>query len=314
MSIKIYIINSLFYENSNVEMYNGEFLSTNQVFIPTVNFSELSLLSEKIKKIFTSLENVEIHLIDKNNRIKYYYTEEGREQYEIFLNNISENIYIHSCDWEDYNKTIVYSSEDEYIFATVNSYRNKYEFALNIDGLFDINRFYIHDMKKLSDIYNIKKCASPLNLFLNENNYNERFTSRNDLQEIDEEAIKWLLSNGIEHCKYCIIAGFLDNERFVQNKIPSWVLNVETFYMKGTIYHNELFPKILFFSEEDTSHGKTIQEKFLESAKYRYDITRKMIEYLYYYCNYKNNDFVINNFDEFKNLNIYDYMLEIIKE
>ena len=320
MTIKVYIIDSMFFEYSNIQMIDGEYSLTSQEFISTVDFSELSILEDEIKSSFKNLKddqlNVEIHLIDKNNRIKYYYTDEGKEQFNIFSKNIKNNIFIHSCDWEDYNKNMVYLDEDEYIFSTTKTFRNKYEFALNIDGLFHINRFYIHDMKSLLDICNINKCKSPLNIYVNLNKdkiYN-MYTSRDDLQEIDNEAISWLLINGIEHCKNCVIAGFLKKERFVQNRVPSWTLNVESFYMKGVIYHEKLFPKVLFFSSEDTSHGKTIQEKFLESADYRYKITIKMAEYLYFYCKFiSNNEFTLSSMNQFNNINIYDEMLNIIK-
>ena len=43
MTIKVYIIDSMFFEYSNIQMIDGEYSLTSQEFISTVDFSELSI-------------------------------------------------------------------------------------------------------------------------------------------------------------------------------------------------------------------------------------------------------------------------------
>ena len=308
MTTYIYIIDSMFYEKSEViysDIEEKEYSHTVEEFVNTINFEDLPNVKKQLENIVN--QKVEIHLVDINNKIKYYYTNEGKLVYSNFINMLenTEDIFLHKCNWGVFQKTLLFYEENTYIFTTVKKYRNKYEMGLNLDGLFYTNRYYLHNMENFNEILDEDKCTSPLNIFQKISKFNI------DQQDVNEEAIKWLILNGIEHAKQCFIAGFLDPkiQRFVQNKVPAWTMQTETFYMKGVIYHNNLFPKEIDI--EDYQCQQTIQEKFLVNSSYRNLISLTMCKNLLYYISYKDETFTLDKNNMFT-FEFYDKMKSII--
>ena len=262
-TVHLFIFESLFSETFELHFENQEIDSSSPKFIPGMNLDNLKKAKELLIKQFTTT-NIQIYLIDPKNRINTYYTPEGQEENEkISILIETFNISTHYCDWEEFNKNLIYNPDDEYVFATLKSFPSLYDMAAYCDSTLDINRFYISNLDKIEDVIN---CQSPLDIFSCAD-MRQAVTSRGDKQLENREEISNLLHDGYVHLKYLIIAGFLDGEKFVQNKVPSWSFNVENLFIKLIIYHNEMFPSKLNFGNGDTSSGKTIQEHFNESAE-----------------------------------------------
>jgi len=344
--VQILIFESIFYEISDLNFDKGEVKSSSEKFISTVDFNRLEDCILETKKSFSNNgENnvdVNVHIIDKNLRIDYFYTPEGQQEYQNFrllVETLSktENIFLHCSDWEDFSKTFTFSFDEIYILTTIKSFRNKYEMSGYCECFVDKNYFYLPNMQSLDDINDTKKCASPLNVYENLTSIvlSDNLTARGDPQEIDTNGILWLFDSGITHTQYCVAAGFLRKERFPQIKIPSWVLNTESFFMKGIILHRtfklnvidysntsnkqtsikevRLIPKKPDFGPDDHSIGKTIQELFIESAEYRYRIVFNMCEVLYYYSFFKSPGFLqIQDISAFEDPTIFDKIRDVI--
>jgi len=280
-NVYVYIIDSMFYENSDVVSSKGIYEYTIEKFVPTIDYSELPTIFEQLELYYNS--KVEIHLVDVKNSIKHYYTDDGKKEFEVFSEAIkNKNVYVHSDTWSKFYKTIPFNLNDQYIFATSKKFINKYQMSLEYNLLTNLNFFYVNNMKSIKDIISLKKCTSPFNIYqdLSLLNLKENKTLRGDFQEIDFDSLKWLLNQGVEQTELCVKAGCLEKERFIQKRVPSWVLNPESYFMKGVIYHFSLLP----LQNSNPVTLITNQDLFIESSEYRYNIVLNMCYTLYSYC------------------------------
>jgi hypothetical protein len=271
-TVHLFIFESLFSETFELHFENQEIESSSPKFVLGINLDNLEIAINDLKRQFTTM-NIKIYLIDPKNRINNYYTPKGIEEYSKISNLIKTfDISVHYCDWEEFNKNLIYNPDDEYIFATQKSFSSLYDMVAYCDSTLDINRFYISNLNKIEDVIN---CQSPLDIF-SIADMRQVVSNRGDVQFENQEEIRGLLRSGYIHLKYLILVGFLDGEKFVQQKAPSWIFNVENLFIKLIIYHNEMFPNKLNFGNNDTSSGKTIQEHFNESSEYRKVIVQSM--------------------------------------
>lgn len=297
MSVKLYVMQSVSIETADLLFHKtGEAKGTKSKFVKGVDLKDIdeakTLLVNKFKT-----NDVEIHLIDVEYMIKFFYTKEGKDYYR-HLNQIKDKVIFHTIMWESYVKTIQFNDEDIHIFATKENFNNVYKFANTIDMKLAPNKFFITGIKTLSDCVN---CYCPLNIF-STNNQKDVLSVNEEQQHVNINSIKEMLMEGLEQLELLIIAGCFDGEFFIQKKVPSWVFNVESFFMKGVILEHNMLPRVLDFGKYDNSHGKTLQELFTESAEYRKDITHKIAEVLYSYGkNYISGFFIATKMEDLRN-------------
>ena len=211
-------------------------------------------------------------MIDSVFKISYYYSKEGQAYFnklhDFKESESSSNVYFHDVSWDRLiQDSITFDKNNLYYIITNDTYENNYDF-LNELGIKCMNNVYLkYNAKSLSEVFDAK---CPMNVFgvdLNQKTILDEDTYVND------EDIKWIVENGISIIKSFIKAGFLEKERFVQEAVPCWTLNVESHFTKAVILEYELFPpKNIIFSEK-ICVGKLTQEKFRESADYRYEIS-----------------------------------------
>jgi hypothetical protein len=152
----------------------------------------------------------------------------------------------------------------------------------------DINRFYIDNCQ---DVSHVVKAKALFNIFTpfdvsNTLTAKKLKSKKFEAPEKNIEVIEFLIQEGFEIAKYYIRAGFLDGERFIQDDIPSWALNMENTICKLIILQNGFLPIIPDFGTSTLdmiTSGKTTQEKFNESSLYRQQITRALCLTIYHY-------------------------------
>jgi len=306
MVVHIFLIDSMFYENSEIEFRNSSAENTVSQFVEVVNLDNMEQTLELCKQKFQSPE-VTITIVDMKCQRTYYETLEGITAFGNFKNLTQiYNIKLVPKIWEDYIKELTFISEDDYIFANAENFTNLYEMALLHDTVPNINFFYV---KNITSFDQILDCQSPLNIFMFSKQNPTIKNTRIGPQYCNNEDIKWLLKNGFDHLRNCIIAGFLRNERFVQKDVPAWTFQVENFFMKGIIIHNHCIPRKVNFGLEDNFGVAITQETFNTSTKYREIIIKTMITTLYFFILYFNNNEIIvevNEPNDFENLEILD--------
>ncbi len=290
--LNLFIIESMFSENAELVFDpstksekikssgpEGTTVSSTPYFVPGIDMDNISNIISQLISDFGDIP-IKIHLIDPNYRIRFFYTEKGKEEYEKLLKLIKEfEMETHCCSFEEFLKTYSFIVEDDYIFASYKTYKDNYEYVAYLDGILDLNRYYIHGCSTVDDILNY---ISPLNIFKGPD-LREYQTTNGQSQFEDKKVINKMINDGILQLSYLIDAGCLEAENFIQREIPSWVLQVENLFMKLVIYHNELFPRKLNFGPSDNSNGKKMQEYFCESGKYRQLIVQCMCLTVYNY-------------------------------
>lgn len=268
----IYIIGGFPHEKHSTKMSNhGEIKSTTPEFVDGFDIDDIA----KIILYFQSILNIEIkiHLVDKSFGIRYYYTPEGKKYFnklhDFKENEEFSNVTFHDCSWDTILEDGISIDLQNiyYIVTNDTDFENNYDFY-NFIGLKIYDNVYVK--YGLTDILDLKTATVPFNVFGNNNDYQ---TILGERPSENKKSIKWIIENGVSTYKNFVKCGFLKRERFVQQSVPTWVLNVESHFTKGIILEYELLPprKIIFTAK--LCIGKTIQEKFIESADYRYEIT-----------------------------------------
>ena len=183
------------------------------------------------------------------------------------LQKQNKHFIFHDCLWKTFMDTATFDTENHHIFISPGSYINHYDF-FNYLGLNIAKNYYVaYDFNTLLNV----NYVNPYNIF-GKNNPNNEVDSLGNKVYFDYDAIVWIIENGVTTINHMIRAGIYDKERFVQHPVPPWILNVENYFTKGVILEYELFPEKKVVITSRLCIGKLTQEKFLESANYRYII------------------------------------------
>lgn len=267
----IYVLGGISYEKHTPHFdKNGRTKFTTPEFVPCLNMNDLQRLIEQFNERFGT--EVFIHFVDPNLKIRYYYTPEGRAYFNILhdirSNEDFKNVTFHDCQWYEMRDDIEINQDNDYhIVSFDDSFECSYDF-LNFLELKVYNNVYIkYGIKSLMEIIDAK---CPYNVF---GAPDEFLTTMGEPAEQDHDALMWIIENGVRTVQAHIKAGFLAKERYVQVAVPCWTLNVESHFIKGIILEYEIFPPKKIMYSKRVCIGKTIQEKFTESAEYRYLIT-----------------------------------------
>jgi hypothetical protein len=265
----IYVIGGISYEKHTSHFdKDGRSKFTTPEFVKKLDLRNLDELVRRFDELF--LTNVIIHFVDPQLKIRYYYTPEGRAYFNM-LHDIREdesrnNIIFHDCQWYELQLDFRNNPENNYYFVTDDGdFECSYDFLNFLEMRISGNIYLKYGITSLLDVLDAK---CPYNVFLVPD---EALTSRMEIIEENMEEINWII--GVRTVQAFIRAGFLNKERYVQNSIPCWVLNTESHFTKGIIMEYEIYPPIKVMHSKRVCVGKTVQEKFTESAEYRYLIT-----------------------------------------
>lgn len=227
-------------------------------------------------------KNIEVFLVDEQYQCKYYYTENGKSEYE-FLKTLKQNesIKFINSNWDEYLPHFGgLDDEETYFFISSIPFLNEYEMAnflgipLNRNCYFKWGAINIEEIQEVKSYYNI---FSNVRRSLQIDSFGNPVT-------INEESLKWIVENGVRQVQGLILCGCLKKERFIQSKVESWILNPYSIFSKGVIIETGLIPKphpdVL---DSKILKGLTILEQFNEDASYRYRLTTFMCRIL---CKY----------------------------
>lgn len=269
--VHVYIIGGISYEkHTPVFSENGESKYTVPEFVEMLNMDELNKLIDGMRE--STGREVTVHFVDPKLKIRYYYTPEGRAYFnhlhDIRTSDEYKNVIFHDCQWYEMRDDFKVDKQNDYYILTVdNEYENLYDF-LNFLEMKVYDCVYLkYGITSMLDVFDAR---CPYNIFGVPDDYE---TSIGEPPLEDPDAINWIIENGVATVKAFINAGFLEKERYIQAAVPCWTLNVESHFTKGIILEYELFPPRKVVFNEKLCVGKTIQEKFTESADYRYTIT-----------------------------------------
>lgn len=278
----IYIIDCGSFEKSTNEFTNeGVLKRSTAVFVENIDLTKIEKMVENYKNIIG--KDLIVHLVDKNFKIRYYYTYEGQKYFNM-IHDLQKRtdikIIFHDCEWYELDKSdIINNTSIVHYIATTQSFINIYDFTNWLGFRIYDHIFLKYGFTDFDDLIDSKKInmVIPYNIYGNQEDY---ITIENLPPHIDIEAVEWIIENGVKTVQAHIKAGFYDKERYVQNRIPCWTLNTESHFIKGIIEEYEIFPPIIVSAIIGDITSKTIQEKFQESADYRFVILEKMCEIL----------------------------------
>lgn len=283
ISVHVYLLNLSSYERHDM-VYDdeGNPEKTEAVFVDGPNLVELDAMEEIVSRFFPDdlIPDLVIHFVDPYYKLNHYSTTDGKLYYNKLhkiKNGENSRFYqFHDVSWNCIQEDVVINPDDVYFFMSGDNFINDYDFFNFLNIKVSNNVFVNYNVKSFRDI---SETRTPYNIFGIEHIQNSFDILGNEVF-YDEEAIEWMTENGVSHCKLLKEACVHKKERFIQSKLPSWCLNVESHYMKGIILEYEIFPDRKIIFSERLCIGKTIQEKFLESANYRETILNYMIRKL----------------------------------
>lgn len=298
-------------DGSSYEKCERTFTKNGSIKDISFNFVEVLPLRDIDEMIATVHERVShvtnshvfVRFVSQQYKINCYKTPEGKE-YFAELHSMktsdmnSQQFSFHDCHWNEFFEDFIPDPNCHYFFICPQKFENDYDF-LNYLGLPCNDNYYLfHGIERLTQIGDAQ---ASFNVFTG-NPIDDAVDSCGNPIVWDEDAISWLIENGVSHIEWLKKSGIPERERFIQNPIPSWTLNIESVFMKGIIVEYELYPVVKLVipvgQEEENDQnalnynnavskkyytGKTIQEKFMESAEYRWLIFDHMCRVL---CQY----------------------------
>lgn len=319
MTITLFIIDSMFYEYFDIVLDdNGIALETIPKFVKTIDFS---IGKQKIMDIFSrKSDRVEIYLVDDKNKINMFYTEEGKKEFNKFKENTKKYNLV-TNRWSLFQQNYEFNDGDIYIFATIQKFKSTYEMASDLNIKLKPNHYFCHSLSNLNEILDETLCYSPFNPFTK---YEyiipiDSLGRRLKIPNITDE-IKILINDGIEHLENCIKAGFLNKEKFVQQPVLSWTMNIFTLFMHSCIINLGLDyfegNKVEgIYSDGSKMSFKIPQEEFMISVEYRYKVVITMIEVLYtFFRAYLSKEHFKLNIETFTNPNTYIEMKRLLHD
>lgn len=282
MSVYVFIV-----ESGNTEVFQRDYEDREVNDVKVIDFN-VKMNIDKIEDMIESVnskfnKDVKVIFVDSQYQIKYYYSEEGREDYENLLAIREELPFLifHNCDWYQFLPHFEgIDSENDYIFASSMDFENEYEFTNYLEVPLKSNCYFIWNIHDITEIINAK---AYYNLFSRILRNNQKDSLENKLIP-DENVINWIVEHGCTQVQGLIKAGCLEHQRFIQAQVDPWILNPYSIFSKGVIIETGLIPHPHpDVSESKILKGLTIQEQFNEDATYRYNLTNFMCRIL---CKY----------------------------
>ena len=259
------------------EIYNRNFNANGQIDTLDVEFKsgfDLNKIDDMVKIVAQKFQNftdkpVLVRMVDQQYTINHYVTPEGKKYLKKLqkMRNQSNRFIFHDCMWTELG--FIPNPDKIYFIITDEHFIDNYDFLNFLELSCKRNIYLAHSLQSFLDIEN---AVCPFNLFSGE----ELTQYRSFLGEsfhFDAIAITRLIELGVTTIKYMKVAGIDRKERFMQEAFPAWVLNVENQFIKGIILEYDLTPTEIdgkLSKINDICTIKTIQEKFMESAEYRY--------------------------------------------
>jgi hypothetical protein len=265
-TVVVFIIGGAGYETSEPEFTkSGEGKRTRESFVPGVDLDELVSVVDSLQEFYNL--PVEVHMVDALFKIRYYSTPEGQAYFNK-LHNLREEmspvVRFHDCHWYEFRKTLTMNENSHYYFGTHRSYDSPYT-AFNVLELTLQDNVYLKT--GIQSIADVVDAECYYNVFRNRDD--SYASSRGTIPREDPEEIRAFLAGAVVVMNSFREAGFFNQGPYVQSRIRTHVLQTEGVFVKGLILEYEIYPQERIIVSEKLSTGKTIQEKFTESASYR---------------------------------------------
>lgn len=283
MSVYVFII-----ESANTEIFEREYENREVKDVKVAEFKvkmNIDNIEQMIEDIHSKFnKEVKVIFVDSQYQIKYYYSDEGKEEFENIqaIRNDLPQLVFHNCDWYQFLPHFEgIESDNDYVFATANDFDNEYIFANYLEVPLKGNCYFIWDINDIVDVVNAKAYYNIFSRILR----NEQKDSLGNQLIPDFDTINWIIEEGCTQVQGLISSGCLQYQRFIQSKVDPWILNPYSIFSKGVIIETGLIPQphpdVL---DSKILKGLTIQEQFNEDAIYRYNLTDFMCRILSKYA------------------------------
>lgn len=270
---------NIFDENGILQTCNFHFEKT----IETDNMQEdIDITALKLSDKF-SHSYIRFIFVGLNNRIDYFYTDEGKRFYNRIseLSTINNSIFSVSfieCSVRDYLSNLEIDPNIHYIFASNKKFEHEYDYANYLSLPMEGNIFYAWGIENIQDVLN-SKCF--YNIYGNEKN-EECFDCFGNTRSFNINSVKNVIKRASIQCKFLKNARILDISEFISAGIPPYVLNIECeIFSAGIIIYYGLFLPKKFTSSGEEIKQNTPQIEFCENSSYRYQLLDTMLRVLF---------------------------------
>lgn len=278
MKIRVYIIESANTEVST-NVFNGTEVSHSieKYQDNPLDFSSIEMMILQLNKLYSV--DVEISFVDSQYMCEYYYTEEGKQEFEL-IKKLKERYDFFPGNWYEYIEEFSSFEPDvHHFFITRRNFINCYDMANFLQLPIQSNFYYKWGIESLLDVVNAR---SYYNIFsaIPKDEQIDSFNNPMYKGNEDNSSIEWIVEYGVSQCKQLIAAGCLRRERFMQSYVEDWVTNVYSPYSSGVIIEYDM---ILAHPETDfpvVFKGQSPQKCFNELADYRYYLVDYMLRTL----------------------------------
>lgn len=278
MTVFVFIIESANREIFETEFENGEIQNiSSSTYVEHLNIDNFQEMNDIVSTKFS--DDVVTVFVDENYQVKYYYTEQGEEEYEKIQALEAETDIVQVCrsNWMEFLPS--FGGLDDtanYVFVSSKNFKNVYDMANFLQLPINNNCYYIWNCKDIREAVNAE---SYYNIFSSTKRKDQIDTLGNEVK-IDYSAINWIVEQGVSQIKLMIKAGLLNKEPYIQAFIDQWALNPHSYFSKGIITEYGLKPKPPTEGDAKILKGLTIVEQFNRSLEYRYlivDIMSKIL-------------------------------------
>lgn len=293
MTVYVFII-----ESGNTEVFEQTFVNREvdnvipQSFTVKMNIDKFDEMVTSVSQRFS--DNTMVLFVDEQYHIKYYYTNEGKEELDKLnlLKEKKDQVQFCNCNWMEF--MLNFGGLDDtanYVFATSENFENIYDMANFLQLPINPNCYFVWNCNDITDCNNAK---SYYNIFSSTPKI-KQIDSLGEPVTIDDQAIKWIIEYGVRQIQGFIEAGILKKEAYIQRYVDQWILNPHSYFSKGIIIEYDLKPKPPLPGEQKILKGLTVTEQFNEDASYRYQIADKICRILCKYGLEFNKITTINN-------------------
>lgn len=275
MTVFVFIV-----ESGNTEEFESTFVNREiddlqvKQYKENMNIMSVEKMMDDVSGIFR--DSVFTIFVDEQYQIQHYYTDEGLEEHKR-VSSLEENqefFKVCRCNWYEFIPNFGgLDDSSHYIFMTSKNFKNAYDMANYLQLPLNNNCYFLWNSNNITDAVNAK-CY--YNIFSSTKRISQ-INSLGDKVVEDEEAISWIVENGVSQIKEMIRAGILAKEAFIQRDVERWSINPYSYFSKGIIIEYGMKPKPPTSGDPKIMKGLTIVEEFNRSSEYRFQILDSMM-------------------------------------
>ena len=282
---EVIILNCSSEEIPRTHLKDGILTGCDFDFSPKVPMDDLRNVIQKVSDVFLLGEpdaELKFRFVDEKYRLTYYQTDAGKEYFNLISGICRDeqnfpDVEFNDCDPVEFIRNHEFKKGVLYIIISYNAFENEYDFFNYLGIPMGENIFVKYNVRNLYEITE-SKCYYDFFKALPYSESNDFFGNQVTL---NKSSVRTLISNAVPQVKFLKKAGLFERERFIADRIPPWVLNIDcAIFSAGIIHRYGLYPTSKYFTTGIKYCTKTVHEKFQESADYRYQILDIMCQVL----------------------------------